>query len=593
MSYENIKEEIKLKTREKITHSRKIQSCKDDLAVIDSSINQVKQQLALDIEENEQLEKERYLRESTISAQARRDKVAHDLQELEEQYRRAKDSLDENNIYDSLASENKTLLEIKESSLEVKEMISRDIGSRFADVYVKQLNSSTIILSDSDIQTLLSNFNSLKERIEQVQRKERLSLIEKLEDAIRSFSSEKIKGDAKGALILTAVLSVLVIATAWITFPIYLSFLFYTAFRNVKLGALYSRTLIEYKAVSDNLELYETQMRELAKEEFSAKLQAMELNFADSKEAALQELLLAEDEISSARTQAIVSFKFDASTLEKTAQTTIAEMESRRTVLEETIRKSLSAMELIKDELAELERSLSAEVEDIKSRFFDLTKMEKQAILDRIFLLDIKDDKPVMFEYPEEQSCIFLYNEDEAETVYDFIKLLLVQLRVRMNPHSLRLRLWDKEKMGVNFTRFVINEPDLFKIIASQQDITATLEEMNDLIIKRNEIVIKEYKNLTAYNEVMLSLDSLPESYFFTFVLDLSDSLLNDELFNQMISVGPAIGLFTNLFLPMERLNKSHITLFEKNVMIYTISNGKVSTKARDWAIEELNKFKN
>ena len=218
--------------------------------------------------------------------------------------------------------------------------------------------------------------------------------------------------------------------------------------------------------------------------------------------------------------------------------------------------------------------------------------LSTETLLDDNFLLDIRDKRPVFWICPE-KSCLFVY--DNEKDVTDFIRLISMQLLVRLNVFSIAIDVWDKRTMGTFMQSFTSAPKSVFNIAYNDNDIEESLSLLYEVIGKRLTVITREFENIKEYNQRMLELDSLAESYRFVFIMHPSDSLLTEDSFIQLLINGGPVGIFPLIFMTpkeIEDLGKDANDIIDAISCCYTISNGEINPKANEFIKETYVKDK-
>ncbi len=155
----------------------------------------------------------------------------------------------------------------------------------------------------------------------------------------------------------------------------------------------------------------------------------------------------------------------------------------------------------------------------------------------------------------------------------------------------------DKVYMGSPLRPFVA--PDyqrLFLIAATESEITGCLKDMSETLLKRSANIMATFKNIDEYNDAMVKSDSVPESYQLVFFINPSDTVLGNEVFMQITQIGAAIGIYNHVFVQKDSffdLGDRAKNLLSVVDVVYTIQEGKVTTKAKNFVEEKMIKKSN
>lgn len=589
MKYEEIRR-LKIERQSQASKlSMKIQTMRDELQTIEQSMRDISARLDQDIAIAERAALSEAINKAVSPLELEYSQVLQQLRNLDVQHAEALQSCNPETIFTELSNKDSVLSEIREASEQVLDLIGKSVGPRFTQEYVKHLQTSEFYFNKGSSKDLLDRFHSVRSQLEKSLSRNKVTVVDKIEAALTEVTKDKVQGDLKGASTLTAVLSVIMLVTAWVTFPVYLGFLFYVAAKNIRNGVLYSRTLLEYKAVIDNIDKLESGLRQEAQASYESTVRKLEEDYKNEKADLEHKADTVRMNIETTRERVQKTFVFDSSDLERTAQITKQEMEGRKRSLEASIEKSLAEVEVHKTEILNLTKQMQDVVEGVRGKYMDLTELENNDILDPKFLIDIVDDKPIYLDYPLDRAAVFLY--DDLSEANNLVKLLSVQLRKRLNPINLRIQLWDKDNMGSAFGSFVRGKSKLFSIAPSFPEMEERLDGIYDLLLKRLNMFSGEYKNLNEYNNAMKEMDSLTETFHFCFIMNFPQKFCSNDKINQAIRVGPSLGVYMNMLISLSELNEAYLPLFTDSVSIYVLNNGKLNKKAPNWALESLSTF--
>jgi hypothetical protein len=589
-TYEEIKEQLTAKSRENIAVVKRIQSFETDLDGIEVSKRELLSKKETELQSERRVQLGKAVETAVLPLEEEHKNIKLESVDVLNKYKQSLSSCNEDKVYDELRARDSISEDVKCAVTDIRALIVNDIGERFENEYVRQLKTNKTNLSESALRSFVNRFHKLNKRATKFTDNKRFDLSSSIAKSIDRISREKLQGDTKGVIILSGVLLAVMLLFAWVAFPIYLGFLTFMTVSNIRKGRIYSTTLREYKVIVDNLEKIELLLRSKAKKEISVRLAEIDGNYRNESDRLEKEGNTLRAEISRVRSFTEQSFEFNGDTINRAYIIANTDLDKRKVAVENGLIQAKRDQTSIQEEVQKLSERLKESSKELQFKYLDFTKVGEEKLLDSTFLLDIKDNKPVSFNHPL-NSCIFLY--DDLNDANDFIRLMSSQLRTRMNPFFLRMQLWDKEFMGVNFSSFFKKKPELFKVSPSQEKIHENLEELNDLISKRVAIILKEYENIAAYNTHMIELDSLTESYQFLFVLKPPQNLLTDDMFSQVLGIGPSVGIYSNIFIPQEDLKQEYIPMIKKCGRVFVLKNGEMSPKAKDFVLEHLVQFKN
>lgn len=589
MNYEELKSMKVTKQRELFTLNKKISSIEHEVSQANSMLYDLNGKKSKELENQRSKDLIMKIKQALDPIESEIRAKNSELSSLSENYLREKDSFSESSIMEDLKEKSPFSVELQEATEAAKEIINSDIGDRFANEYSRQLTTRKIVVSEEDMKVFIQRFGEIKEKMEVLSSSRKFDIGQKLENLLSDLSKNKFENNTKGAMMLFGVLTLSMVLLSWIVFPIYVGFICYTAVSNIRKGAMYSKLLLELKAITDNIEEYEDDIKKEASTRLSSKMEEVENKYKERKTAIEHEMDVLNRSLKETKSRVMDSFVFDSSSITKQFEIAESELLNKKKSLEGNLRQSQETVEKITNDLKGIEEELRKSVDDIRMKYLKLDSSDEK-LLDYKFLLDIKDGQPIMFDYPKNSSCIFLY--DSLKDVKALIKLMIVQLRARLSPHNLKINLWDQDDMGVEFLPFIKSRKELVKIFSNKEQFSDNLDEYTDLLRKRREIIRSQYPDIDSYNEAMISLDSLTESYSFLFIINLPEQYIDDETFHQLVSLGPSMGMYPIIFINKESLEESYVPFIKKCGKTFEIKNSEIKGRAETWVLETLIQFR-
>ena len=153
---------------------------------------------------------------------------------------------------------------------------------------------------------------------------------------------------------------------------------------------------------------------------------------------------------------------------------------------------------------------------------------------------------------------IFLFVHDCGHyDISNFIKLISIQILNRMNPFAFEINYWDLKELGMDMRVFdPLATPSLYNIRTGEDEIKTAQEDLMFTLKKRSINIMREYPNITLYNEAMVNLQSVTESYNFIFVPNFAKSVYNNTNFKSLVYKGANVGIYTLVFVTLDDLNE-------------------------------------
>ena len=300
---------------------------------------------------------------------------------------------------------------------------------------------------------------------------------------VRIPSLEKNEKTTKVSFgILSILLVVLVAVAGKFLFPFYVLFLGVLLFYNVNKHYRIFSALIAQKTVKDNLKLIDESLRNKALEQQQALLQETQEQYDAQLLQAQEELDSLKRRKDSATMSAMQSFTFDDTDLQSRYSNAIKINNKRLEQLKDEKDSLQHSLNEAQNELQELEHQLHAIAGNVQSEYLDLQKIGTSPIFNPQFIVDIKKSKPTYFTHLQ-AGMLFLYND--SKDVSNFIRLILLQLRIKLSPHNMNCTIIDTQDLGIDYLPFKPNNPDndeainsLFRIIGDKEKIKETIDDL-------------------------------------------------------------------------------------------------------------------
>jgi hypothetical protein len=591
MSYKEVRAKYSSKLQEKSSFIQDIQSLEQNLDEIRSLQGQVSQKMQSALVTERESALQEHVRRTLAPIESEFFEINRNIQNLQSEYNRNKSTLSEDEIYEELKKKDGISSEIGGAIDEVREIIAQDLGDRFTEEFISQIPPQSVDLDARSLSKLFSRFTRLKRQVEKVSRKDDNGWLDRFSSGLDDVVRNKLENDKRGILIFSAIAFVVILLAAWLVFPLYVIYLSVKVVRGIQRGALYSRAMVEYKIVSENIGKLDELIRKKAVDKTKVLSEEMDTEYHESYNELSEEANRTKLNIVETKQEAHRTFVFDQSVISGRYETQLAELSRRSDVTLSEIQSKKEKINAVEDELQELKLELEQELGNLRLKYLDLSKVGEDKILDTEFLVDTVNGKPVMYNFMQE-TALFLYDNRVSAT--NFMRLLISQLRIRMAPGNLNIALWDTNTLGVHFNQYREESEQadsLFRIYSSKPAIQENIDLILDSVVKRSEIVLKQSTNITEYNQLMIELDSATEFYQFLFVLDPSDDLLSDTKLHQIMINGATVGVYPLFFIPVDSLDDKYEPFIKKVEHAYEISDNVLKRRARKFVLDNLVKF--
>lgn len=486
--------------------------------------------------------------------------------------------------------------EVRASMAVLQDQLNNSISTRFQVELEEQLEKQQIHIDANDLENLIKFFNKQAKHIESLTR---TSVLDKVIDKLLETTRINLEGEKQEKIIkfvlITAIVILILTLVGKVVITLYLLFLVILIVYNIHKHYSIYAAVIAQKSVQDNLDEIEANLLEQATEI----LEQEKRNISKMYDPKLAELKIQENElqqkiiqVTQERTQ---SFNFD----DKDSRNAL---NAAQVVNDERIKSLQYEREELEQQLQEKEseykqlgKKLHSVAGDIQAKYLDYNKIGTDVVFNSQFLFDIRDSKPVFFNHPQ-RSMLLIYNKlDEA---IQFVKLLCIQLRIKLNPFNLTTTVIDTEGLGVQFMAFDTSNAGtdesvkrLFRIVTSKDAMRDILDELDEEMQRRKNVILRNYDSIADYNVAMIESDSLTENYNFLFYLNPVMDVVKDPKMVAVLRNGSLMGVFPHLIISSEifkELKERATDIVNEVDTIYTLQNGVLYKRAKEFALEEL-----
>lgn len=518
-------------------------------------------------------------------------KLTSRLEETESEYKQKSEEITFDNVLGEHSSKQEILESVKDSSSVLTKKLQDIVGKRFYKSLMKQVNTDKIELDVEGIEPVINYFNRSNKKLSKLSTEANF-----LDKAMQGLESLSTNPENKAVLI---VISVILIVCTFL-FPIYLSTVMmllisisivYNIFRNYSIY----QTLCVVLAVEANIDKIESAMHEEVTQEVEQRKEELDNTMLPKIEQLKEQVEQAKQELIDTEQEAGSSFLYDATAFDEQRATAEKQMDDRKANL--IIQKSRLDEEIQEKVklIKQLESELTNCTEEIKTRL--MTSVGTAMEFSPDFVVDIKDNKPVAWKHPRSSSLI-LY-KDQLE-LYNFIKLLVVQLRGKLMPSCLSIIVVDYLNMGQPLQMFAdasgvkggeeFMKP-IFKIDFNSEQWKGDLDILaKDLTLRQKNIAV-EFKTIENYNKKMVELEAIPEKYKFVFMIEPEVPSLSDLNIVQLLRIGETYGIYFHLFISSKQLQnaKSGAEEVLENVKaIYMLENGSIKKRAKEFILNQI-----
>ena len=600
-TYNEIKKSIDQVRKDIVGIKRNLSRNEEDQREIRRAVDKAESTFQLNLRQEKDTAQQEFVQQSVAEISNEIQFVQQQIAQTQQEYDSEIEHIKNLDIASQYSDEQAITAEVRASLAVLQEQLTKTISPRFQNELEGQFETQEIAMSSEEIEEVIKYFNKQSRMIEHMGSSSWIDkLIDKILQVVRIPSLEKSEQAAKVSFgILSVLFVVLVIVAGKFLFPFYVLFLGVLLFYNVNKHYKIFSALIAQKTVKDNLKLIDESLRNKALEQQQALLQETQERYDAQLLHAQEELDSLKHKKDSATMSAMQSFTFDDADLQSRYNNAIKINNKRLEQLtseKDSLQHDLSSAQ---NELQDLECQLHAIAGNVQSEYLDLQKIGTSPIFNPQFIIDIKKSKPTYFTHLQ-AGMLFLYND--SKDVSNFIRLLLLQLRIKLSPHNMNCTIIDTQDLGIDYLPFKPNNPDndeainsLFRIIGDKEKIKETIDDLVSSINTRVAAIRQDYDNIAAYNQAMVESDSLTESYEFVFYQNPEARVLSDLNMQQLYRLGGPLGIFVHLFIKKDvfyEMGDLAEELVESSEGIYLLQDGSLLKRAKEFVSENLIKHK-
>ena len=438
------------------------------------------------------------------------------------------------------SSKQEILDTVRESADKLKELIISIVGERFYNELESQLSVPGIIEDTEKLEDVIDYFNICEKKTENISKYSGkiTRVVNRVQSAIMSPKIGAGTSNTNADAVIAVLVVVLIFLAFKYAFPVYLCGLSVALVLNLMRHYSLFKILLIQKTVRDNVDGIEAVIRQQILENIEQRKQELKTEYDNCVARTNSQMEQVQNDIARVAGSAGDTFKFDDTEIRRQYETGKVQKEIRERNLVAKIARIEKDIAKNQDLLNKQRELLNSALVQMQAQYLDASKIGESYEFDPKFLQNVENDKLDFFTHPK-TSCFFIYQEEED--VYDFIKLILLQLRTRLNPFAYVVDIYDPIAMGRDFLRFQPENPQklvsigkLFRIFTTEAEFTGVFPEYKEDVDNRRMEIFKEYDNIAEYNKYMLSIESLTETYSFVFALGMDTSLLQNRTFAQI-----------------------------------------------------------
>lgn len=604
MEYAKLKDEInKIKRTINRLRSKKV-GLEKELGSLEGEKNEARRNYNNSYETKKREARQQHRKDLLLPFEQKRSAAQKALSDLESQHEEDLANLTVDNLMKNYSSKQEILQEVKESADELHKVIIEVVGQRFCDELESQLEVQEMKIEDENLDEMINYFNDCGTEIKKVSTgsSKLIGMINSVQNLIVDIDGSNVQLPTSAILGIAGVLIVIIFLCYKYVFPFYVLLLCILCVINLLRNYKVFKIILAQKTIRDNVDAIEERFRAEVLEEIERKTEEINEHFEKEKTALQSELRNINEEIERLNQTADRSFVFDEDSIRDIYNATIRQKELRESEISDSIHAADVEMQELYKKLDELNSELNRTIGDIQEQYLDYDSIGTSLQFDGKFIIDVVESKPIFFEHPK-TSVLCLYQDEKV--IADFIRLLNLQLRVKMSPTAYRVDVVDPTNLGRDYLCFKPvpkNDKEkasigkLFRIIKNDGEYAPVVEENSELLSKRINTILSGHSDIEAYNEFMLSIDSLTEAYQFSFLLDPSSKTLTDTRMHQLLRNGSSVGMYYHLFIREDEFYSmgQGVPAILSNVGKFYVQTGSnIQSRAKDWLLEKIEEQKN
>lgn len=516
-------------------------------------------------------------------------------EELKRQYEMELSEATVEKIMENSSDRQSILQEVKESSDALQQVIIETVGQRFSDELNRQLSRQELIVDENKLDSVIAYFNLCADEISRFSQK-----ANRVKSGVTAFQNFILGLDVSGfssdPKIHTAVIAAFLLLT-FVSFkyvyPFYVILLIVVILLNVVRNYKILKIVLIHKTVRDNISAIEDLIHRQALELVEKQTSEINAKFERDSATLAVQIGQAEENLQKTVKTADASFIFDDKNIRETYELAMKQKDSRENSINQEIHDIEVKISKLFASLEEHEKLISTFLGDLQHKYLNPEKIGTSFELDTKFLINAEESKPVFFEHPL-SSMLFLY--DGNDSVRDFVRLINLQLRSKLNPTAFNVDICDTITIGKEYLKFKAPDNDdtagsykrLFKVLTTVEDFKGAMQNYSMELTSRMKDMGSDFKGIVDYNKFMLSIDSLTLPYIFVFVQDLDLAELLSSNAVQLFRNGADVGIYFHIFLRKSSFLKGKeraVELCENVQKFYLLDEKGPKPRAHDWIL--------
>ena len=589
MNYNEIKKNYDIARREQLNADKELTRIAKELKATDGTYSEIESSFQTRMVNDKAKALEAYRKSKTDPIEAELSSTEQTLTNTKKEYEEKRSGITYDNLLANCSSKQEILEDVHNASSILSECLQGIVGNRFYKELTASLEHQEFEFTDESLPSVIQYFNESEVMLDKLSKGSGGidAVFDKVEDAV----SPDEEGDKTVSLVLAVGVGIGVVLLTKIFLPVYAVLLTaygaYNIFRNSRVY----RILIVQKAVQDNINHIDDLLKKQIEEEVNNQLNALDSEYVPAIEGLEKKVTKLKQSIIDISAEADNTFVYNSKEVESLKSAAISKADNQRSSLltqkkrqEEILAEKTKIVQELGEQLGELLQGLRQQY---------LQGVGKEVIFEPHFLFDIDmaRNKPVFFTHPQTR-CLFLY--DDAQDVYNFVRLITLQLRAKLNPFNLSVTVTDVVNSGndlVYFNSVEDKNNSLFQLLTTSSAIKEKLTDFATDFDKRQTNIRKDFETIEKYNKAMLEMNSLTESYLFFFFIDPEAATLTEEETVRLLRVGGELGIYTHLFIAKSEfaaMKDTAASVLDNVGKTYFLSNGNYLERAKDFISETL-----
>lgn len=594
MAYADLKRSFDVARGEQLSADKELNRIEKELQSVNAAYAQVDRQFLQSDAESRVSELERYRKAQVAPFEQELSDTENKLRSITTDYQSRRADVTYDKLLSKCSSKQDILEEVRNASSVLETKIKELVGQAFYEKLCKRLNSHDIEFDSDNLDRLINYFNRSEETIERFDAGDKgisdfLNYAEKtlLEDT----ESEKGK---RISLIFSATMVVAVLFSRYYFLPIAIISLALLAVYTIARNYQVFHILVIQKAVQGNIEKIDKHLKSQIEEEVSNQLSVLDNEYNLKKDELDSEIQRLNSDIAKALMQAEETFVYDDHSMQLRKSAEIEKLDKQKSTLLVQQAQQRALFQQKTQIVESLGEKLGGMLSTLKNDY--LSGVGKDVIFKPDFLFDIDEykNKPIFFKHPK-TSCLFLY--DDVADVYNFVRLISLELRAKLSPFSLGIVAVDERNMGQDLIYFTADgdsaeaASSTYTLVTDDDGVKNLISRTYVELTRRQTNIRREFENIETYNLKMVELKSFTEYYEFQFVIDPSSSYISDKSVERALRVGGELGMFVHLFMSksdFQELRDSAMGVLDAIGKVYYLESGNYFERAKDFVAENL-----